>query len=198
MRKTRYAVYMTYQSIFRTLSLFAFWGLIGIWLSACASVLPVPGGDSTTNKDFYENESDLTDALERIQIGMSKERVFSHLLRTEDDFQKMDRSEIIKVIYGGNNVTYGYGQNSYGITEEFLSSLSGYKFKFTVVKTNHGFSSPIRIRTTEYGYDYEVSLIFQHDVLIEEPIMSGGDVNNTNSGTIFDFISPGFVLDRTM
>lgn len=189
---------MTYQSIFRTFSLFISGAFLSVCLSACASVLPVPGGDSTTNKDFYENELDLIDALERIQIGMSKNRVFSHLLRTEHDFQKMDRSEIIKAIYGGNNVTYGHGDSSYGLTEEFLSTLSGYKFKFTVVKTNHGFSSPIRIRTTEHGYDYEVSLIFQHDLLIEEPIMAGGDVNRTNSGTIFDFISPGFVLDRTL
>ena len=96
---------MTYQSIFRTFSLFISGAFLSVCLSACASVLPVPGGDSTTNKDFYENELDLIDALERIQIGMSKNRVFSHLLRTEHDFQKMDRSEIIKAIYGGNNVT---------------------------------------------------------------------------------------------
>ena len=162
-------------------------------LTGCAQFLPVPGGDDTTNEKYYKGEDDLIAALKRLQVGMSKDRAFSILMRKEDDFKKMDRSDILHALYGGSDV-----ELQQGINNHFLTSLSGYSFRFRVVESEHGFASPIRVRTREEGYDYTVSMIFQNDVLMEEPILSGGDINKTTSGTIFDFISPRFVLDYAM
>ena len=167
-------------------------------LTGCAQFLPVPGGDDTTNEEYYKGEEDLMAALKRLQVGMSKERAFSILMRKEDDFKKLDRSGILHALYGGSDVELQQGMSAHGLSTHFLATLSGYSFRFQVVESEHGFTSPIRVRTSEEGYDYTVSLIFQNDILLEEPILSGGDINKTSSGTIFDFISPRFVLDYAL
>ena len=167
-------------------------------LTGCAQFLPVPGGDDTTNEKYYEGEEDLMAALKRLQVGMSKERAFSILMRKEDDFKKLDRAGILHALYGGSDVELQQGMSAHGMSTQFLASLAGYSFRFQVVESEHGFTSPIRVRTREEGYDYSVSLIFQNDILVEEPILSGGDINKTSSGTIFDFISPRFVLDYAL
>ncbi len=167
-------------------------------VTACAWFLPVPGGDDTTNEEYYEGEEDLMAALKRLQVGMSKERAFSILMRKEDDFKKLDRAGILHALYGGSDIELQQGMSAHGMSTHYLSTLSGYSFRFQVVESEHGFTSPIRVRTSEEGYDYTVSLIFRNDVLLEEPILSGGDINKTSSGTIFDFISPRFVLDYAL
>jgi hypothetical protein len=83
-------------------------------------------------------------------------------------------------------------------SNHLLQSLYGYKFTFKVIEHTHGFSSPIRIRTNETGYSYIVYLIFRDNKLFERPVVSGGNVNNTSSGTLFDYLTPSTVMKHAV
>lgn len=158
----------------------------------------MPGGDETTNRTFYKTDEELLDAIDRLQPGMSEDRVFSALARRREDFTKLDRSEILKVLYGGSDAELESRFEEQESTNHLLQSLYGYRFTFKIVKREHGFTSPIRIRTDESGYNYTVNLIFRDGVLFEKPAISGGVVNNTRSGTLFDYLNPGLILNRTV
>jgi hypothetical protein len=51
------------------------------------------------------------------------------------------------------------------------------------------------MKTKEDGFQYTVTLIFRDDVLYEEPIIAGGDVEGSNSKTIFEYLSPGRLVN---
>lgn len=165
-----------------------------IFLPSCAGFLPVPGGDETINKTFYETDHDFLAAVQNLEPGMSEEQVSSILGREEDDFVKLNRSEIFDALYGGSDVELLNKFDGWDSANHFLQSFYGYRFSFKVVEQEHGFSSPIRIRTNESGYSYTASFIFQNGALYEKPILSGGVVNNTRSSTIFDYLSPRILL----
>lgn len=165
-------------------------------LTGCAGVLPVPGGDKTINKTFYKTDEDLLLALGKVDIGISEEEVFTTLDRKKEDFIKLDRYNILEVLYGGSDTELQQRVAGQNHQNHLLQSLYGYRFSFKSVETGHGLSSPIRLRTDEEGYDYTVSLIFRNGYLFEKPILSGGKVKSSYSSTIFDYLNPGIVLDR--
>jgi len=164
-------------------------------LTACSSYAPVPGGDDTTNSDFYKNEAQFHEKMKELHTGMSESDVFKHLGRDADDLHKLDREATIAALYGRE--ASSIKNLSYSATEApvFIDSLSGYMFYYKNVERKHGFTTPWRVKTTEKGYNYTVKLIFKDGHLYEKPILSGGEIRNSSSKTIFDWLSPGRVMD---
>jgi hypothetical protein len=188
--------YFNYPKI---IFLFAFLGIL--FLTGCSGYLPVPGGNETTNQEFYETDDDLFLALNKLQPGMSEAQVFTVLDRKKEDFIKLDRYEILDVLYGGSDTELQQGVSEQNQQNHLLQSLYGYRFSFKKIETEHGLSSPIRMKTDEDGYNYTVSLIFRNGYyeegfLFEKPVIAGGKVHNSYSSTIFDYLNPGIVLDR--
>jgi len=165
-------------------------------LAGCAQHLPVPGGDSMVNHTFYNSDEEFLKIVEYLEAGMSQDEVFFRLGVTEEDLIRLDRSGIVNVLYGGSSAQLSGGFQDRRYTRDFLRSLYGYKFEYTVIRREHGFSSAIRIKTKEIGFRYLITLIFQNGYLFEKPILSGGSVNNMSSSTIFDFINPSTVMNE--
>ena len=156
---------------------------------ACAGYAPVPGGDATTNKDFYKSDIDMKARLATLEKGMSKAEVFDRLGRHEEDFVTLGREGIIQALLGGSDASISSMLSGRETEYQFIQSLSGYRLDFRVVEREHGLDSPIGMRTDETGFSYSAVLVFRNDHLFEKPIVSGGVVANTSSKTIFDYIS---------
>ena len=166
--------------------------------NGCAGVMPVPGGNETVNESFYETKEDLLSRLETITPGMSEKEVFKALDRHENDFQRLTRQEVVTALLGTSNVEFKDGAEEQNYNQHLLQTLYGFRLSYQIVKRKLGFSSPIRIRTDEKGFDYIVTLIFKDGVLFEKPILSGGVVNASSSKTFFDYLNPGTVMDRAI
>lgn len=159
-------------------------------LSACAGLAPVPGGGDTVNKSFYESGDDLKSRIANLSAGMSKEEVLDELGREEEDLIILSRSEIVSTIYGGPLMHASLDKD----TSKALKSFSGYKLLYKNVERDHGINSPISMRTSEKGYSYAVSFIFENNRLYEEPILSGGAVDRSSSKTVFDYLNPSHAM----
>ncbi|MBI1216278.1 MAG: hypothetical protein GC185_10745 [Alphaproteobacteria bacterium] len=165
-------------------------------LAGCAGTLP--GGTQTVNKNYYPSPEVLKSWVDTLEPGMSKGEVFTRLGRSEEDFRRLDRTEIVDALFGGNNAGVPAGFMPPEQIRAFLNSLAGYELDYKYVKKRHGFTSPIRIRTDANGFDYMVKLIFKNGVLLEKPVMTGALVHNYSSDTLFDFLSPGIVVDKAI
>ena len=185
-RKRNSAIKIT----FKTLFLISF----SILLSACAGIVPMPGGSDTINKGFYESDVDMRERVASLEVGMPKSEVFEILGRTEDDFILLSRDEIVSTLYGGVQSNFAFREAEPLYDRELLKSLDGYKLVYKNVKRKHGVSSPIAMRTNEVGYSYVSSFIFKDDILYEKPVLSGGTVDASSSKTISDYLSPEKVM----
>lgn len=165
-------------------------------LCGCAGILPVPGGIETTNRSFYESKDDMKERLTKLQVGMTKENVFSILNRKKEELDILKREEIVSALFGGSEPNLQENWNGDIRGRHFLQSLSGYRLNYKVVKRKHGINSPIGVRTDKKGFSYSAVLIFKDDYLYENPIISGGIIDDSSSSTIFDFINPGVVMDE--
>lgn len=170
--------------------------VLSISLSACSGVLPVPGGKNTINNAFYQSNVELKQKLSLLKPGMTTEEVFDHLGRTPDELIKLNRSQIIDALYGGSNSPYATGAAVNPYKAVSIKSLSAYELNYGIIKRKHGLKSPISIRTDEVGYDYSATIVFKDDALFEEPLVSGGLINNSSSTTVFDNLSPSMVMNR--
>jgi len=170
--------------------------LICLWLAGCAGTLP--GGTETVNENLFDDTKMLQQWVDSLQPGMSKGEVFARLGRLERDFTRLDRSQIIGVIFGGEDA----GIPSHFQADEqilaYLESLEGYRLQFRRVKRKHGIASPIRLQTNENGFDYRLSLVFKNGALYQKPFLAGGVVNDIETQTIFDYLNPGSILNRAM
>ncbi len=167
-------------------------------LTACAGVLPVPGGSDTTNKSFYISKGDMKERIEKLKIGMSKDKVFSTLGRNKEELVLLNREQLVTALFGGDKPASN-NWNGSGIINDryFIQSLSGYRLNYKIIKRKHGIKNPITVQTDQVGFDYSAILIFQNDYLYEKPIISGGVIDNSSSKTLFDFITPGMVMRGT-
>lgn len=178
-----------------------FWGrcaqLLGVLimifvLQGCAGTLP--GGTDAVNKSFYDSNADLETWVNSLEVGMTREETFARLGRAQKDFRRLTRSEIVGVLFGGEDA----GIPVHFYTDEniltFLDSLEGYRIEYKTVKRRHGFTSLIRIQTDAKGFDYRLNLVFKDGKLYQKPFLTGGQVNNTDTRTLFDYINPGLVL----
>jgi len=166
--------------------------MTALLLSGCAGVLP--GGTDAVNKSYYDSNADLENWVNSLEIGMPREEVFARLGRTQKDFRRLARSEIVGVLFGGEDA----GIPVHFYTDEnilaFLDSLDGYRIEYKTVKRKHGFASPIRMQTDAKGFDYSLSLIFKEGKLYQKPHLTGGQVNNSSTKTLFDYLNPGLML----
>lgn len=164
--------------------------------SGCAGTLP--GGTETVNEQFVDDERKLKDWVNSLEPGMTKGETFARLGRLESDFLRLNRSEIIGVIFGGEDA----GIPLHFRTDEdilvFLESVEGYRLNYRRVKRKHGIASPIRLQTDEKGFDYSLSLVFKNDRLYQKPFLAGGLVSDTKTQTIFDYLNPGSLFDRAI
>ena len=170
--------------------------LVSAALAGCAGMLPVPGGDDQQNKALYKSENELKSRVAQLGPGMGKAMVFSILGREERDFIRLDRPAITTALYGGSGAGFSGTLEQQEQARQFLQSLEGYKLTYKFVDKDHGFTSPIRVRTEERGYNYTLTLIFQNGILFDQPSLSGGKVDESSSRTFFDYLSPGLLLDR--
>lgn len=166
-------------------------------LTACVGALP--GGSEDVNAKFYESDAILKQWVADLQPGMTKAEVFARLGRTQSDFIKLNRGEIVGVLFGSKDMGVPYQQqaNDENI-QTFLNSLEGYRLMFKSIKKRHGFRSPIRIQTDSKGFDYILNLVFRDGFLYEKPILLGGVVTGTNSKTLFDYLNPGTFLNQVI
>lgn len=168
--------------------------ILPIMLVGCAGYAPVPGGTDTINSAFYKTRNDFLSRLSEVMLGMSQEDVLAKLGRKEGELIRLKRDEILTSLFGTDNITL----KDENIRRELLQTLYGYKLPYKVVERKHGFTSPIRVRTDEKGFDYTVMLIFRDGSLFASPILTGGTVNASSSKTFFDFLSPGIVVNRAV
>ena len=115
---------------------------------------------------------------------MKKNAVFEQIGKNEHDLNILSRNETVMALYGTPNIEIPNAT-------KFLSSLRGYSFEYKKIGRSTGFSSPVSMKTKHKGYHYNVILVFKDGKLFEEPIVSGGDIQNANSKTIFEIIGPG-------
>ncbi|MFN7112746.1 MAG: hypothetical protein ACK4PK_00115 [Alphaproteobacteria bacterium] len=162
-------------------------------LSGCAGTLP--GGTDAVNKSYYDKNTDLENWVSSLEPGMSKEEVFARLGRTQKDFRRLARNEIVGILFGGEDA----GIPVHFYTDEnilsFLESLEGYRIEYKSVKRRHGLTSPIRMQTDSKGFDYALSMVFKEDKLYQKPYLTGGQVNNSSTKTLFDYLNPGMIFN---
>lgn len=163
-------------------------------VSGCAGSFPVPGGDDDENKAFYQSAEELKLRVDTLQPGMAKDLVFSILGRTENEFTRLDRPAITENLYGGNGAGFNGTLEQQEQARIFLQSLEGYRFHYKFIDRDLGFSSPIRVRRDESGYNYTLTLVFREGRLFDKPSLSGGTVTGGSSKTIFDYLTPGLLL----
>jgi len=170
--------------------------MLALGAGGCANKYPVPGGTDDINSKCFDGTSNMAGRVAEMPPGMAEGDVFANLCPTEQTLTKLDRREIRIALLGGDNVLFS-GMDTETDTA-LIRSLYGYRVTFKRIKSKHGFLSPIRIQTDEAGYNYTVTLIFRSGRLYEKPILSGGTVHNVSSGTIFDALTPGTLLEAVV
>lgn len=148
------------------------------------------------NSQGYSSQLDLLDRVKGLQIGMSEDLVLTMLKRTRNDLVMLSRPEIITALYGGGSSGFNGTYEEQERARAFLQTLSGYKLLYINTEKDHGFSSPIRIKTHESGYNYTITLVFQNGRLFDKPALSGGPVDDYSSKTVFDYLNPGNIFSR--
>lgn len=167
-------------------------------LSACAGRAPVPGGDEAVNEKFYSSPAELQHRVNQLRPGMSHGQVFAILDRHAAELTKLSRAEIAGALYGSHNAQIDGTLAEQERARAFLQTLYGYRLEYANVEREHGFSSPIRIRTNREGYRYTVLLVFRHGRLFDQPILFGGSVKDSSSKTLFDYLNPFGVLNNSL
>lgn len=168
---------------------------VAIFMTGCANHnMEAPGAHDTTNFTYYPSQRDFLERLQRLEPGMHYELVFAMLDRKVEDFEKLNRSQILYSLYGRSNQFTGNFRDQEQL-RAFLQSLQGFRLSFKSIEKEHGFDSPIRLTKESKGFNYTVDLVFYDGRLYEYPIIAGGPVNETTSETIFDMISPSRMLN---
>lgn len=174
-------------------TLFALIALGGI-TSGCAGIAPVPGGKDTVNTEKYETREDLFENVRSIKTGMPEGQVLNLLNTEADDLYILSRSEILIDLYGTDNIRLDPAQSE----KLRKDRLYGYRLIYRNVSREMGLNNPISMRTNKQGYQYTVSFIFKNGILFEDPIIAGGEVNESKSSTVFDMISPSRVVNSAI
>lgn len=169
--------------------------LCALLLGGCADKYGVPGGDDKVNEQIFKDKQDLLNRVASIQPGMSRPHTFAILNVEEKDLVKVSRQEILTAMYGDNRLSLdGMSDHDAEALRQYLRSLEGYRLDYADVEREHGFKNPIRLKTNEKGFRYGVVLVYQNNVLVEKPILTGGAVKQSSSRTIFDYLNPGTLL----
>ncbi|MBU6475228.1 MAG: hypothetical protein KGL10_06730 [Alphaproteobacteria bacterium] len=163
-------------------------------LCACADHMPMPGGTEDINSSCFKSIDDMQTRILSMKPGMPEDQVLAQLCRKKEDLTRLTRQQIRVALLGGSNVTFpGLSPSE---DSQLIESLYGYTLSYKSINREHGFVNPIRIRTNETGFDYNVTLVFRDGKLFSSPLLAGGPVDTTTSGTLFDFITPGTVVNK--
>jgi hypothetical protein len=157
--------------------------------------MSLPGGNEDINRAAYKTPDELMQRVKTIQKGMTEAQVLSILDRPQKDLTRLQRNEILIALYGSSAVEFRDGKIGQDAQSIFLQSLYGYSLKFKNIEKDIGFTSPFRIRTDQTGYDYTIVLIYQGGLLFETPIVTGGEINQSSSKTLFDYLTPSAIMD---
>ena len=158
-------------------------------LTACADKMPVPGGSSEVNRKCFGSIAEMQARLLEMHIGQAEGEILTKLCANRESLRRLERGEIRTALLGGPSVLFA--QDNGETDAEVIQNLYGYSMTYKQVKSVHGFTSPIRIRTDEKGFHYTITLIFRNGMLFEKPLLTGGMVNDRKSSTLFDFLTPG-------
>lgn len=165
-------------------------------VAGCANVAPVPGGGQTINSAYFQSDDDFKSRVLQLQPGMGESQVLQILGRSRADLTALSRDEVVRALYGSNSMQTFATPQEREMARAYLQSLYGYHLEYKNLKKDHGFASPIRLRTSTSGYYYKLDMVFQNGRLLERPVLAGGMVNDTESRTFFDYLNPGNVLSR--
>ncbi len=164
-------------------------------LGGCAGVAALPGGSEEINDSFYKSRYELLARIDEITPGMAEKDVMAKLGHGAKELQSLKREEIVSALLGSSNFEFRDGiYDASG--KNPVQYLYGYRVRYKSVESEHGFTSPIRIRTDKSGFEYSVVLVFREGYLYERPVVSGGVVQESSSKTIFDYLNPGMILDK--
>lgn len=164
-------------------------------LSACADHMPVPGGTDEVNKHCFGSISEMQTRILSMHVGEPEGQVLNDLCTKRESMTRLEKREIRTALLGGPDVLFSPANGE--TDSQIIRSLYGYSINYKQVKSVHGFTSPIRIRTDQTGFNYTITLVFRDGRLFAQPILTGGPVKDVSSGTLFDFITPGTVLSHT-
>lgn len=168
-------------------------------LAACAGKLPVPGGDDRMNSELYSHPDDFINRVNQLRPGMSHPQVFELLQVGPERMTKLSRTEIMGALYGSHSASFDGSLAEQERGRAFLQTLYGYRFEYVDVERDHGFASPIRVRTHENGYRYNLLMVFRNGYLFDKPVLSGGIVKDSSSRTLFDYLNPlGLINGRIL
>lgn len=170
--------------------------ILATLLGGCAGSLPLPGSDDRSNRSLYKSEDELKLRVAQLRPGMNKSLVFALLNRDEHDFIKLDRPGIMTALYGGAGSGFDGTLEQQEKARAFLQSLEGLRLIYKDVESDLGFSSPIRVRTDKTGFNYTLTLVFQDGRLFDQPMLSGGAIEESSSKTFFDYLTPGVLINR--
>ena len=108
------------------------------------------GGSEADNDSFYDSVKELQGWVNDLKPGMKKGEVFARLGRRQEEFERLTRSDIVGVLFGGKDagIPTGFTPPGGENIARFLNSLEGYRMVYKKVKRKHGFTSPIRVRKT--------------------------------------------------
>lgn len=165
-----------------------------MFLSGCYGSAAVPGGDKEVNKALYQSRDQFLAKISQLHAGMHASIVLDVLGNSKDGLVLLSRAQVINELYGGNTMAIAQSFSDHNEYLSYVQRLSGYKLYFDASDKEHGFSSPIRLKTAKTGFRYVVTLIFEDDRLLEDPIVAGGKINESKSTTVFDVINPANIL----
>jgi hypothetical protein len=135
----------------------------------------------TTNSGAFNGSGDLETRLNTIQVGMSKDEVFSAIGLPEQRMQRLNRAEIKVALYGSPD------QELEGTEEQvrqFFSDIEGYSFRYRDIDKDRSLTASFKVKTESEGTDMRVSLVFKSGKLYDRPDITGGVVNDTDRDPI--------------
>lgn len=164
----------------------------------CAGRYGVPGGDDTVNIKYFASPDDMKARVEGLEPGMTEQQVFMQLGKGPEMLHRLSRPELVTALYGSNALQISADPYQQAALEAYLNRLNGYTLTYKDTSRSHGFVNPLRVRTDERGYEFDVPIIFLDGRLKEKPVLSGGPVHEAHSQTIFDILTPAKVIDRAI
>jgi hypothetical protein len=156
------------KSLFLGAALIATGPIIG----GCAAMDSI----NETNTAYFESRDEFVDNISKLSVGMTKEEVLSILEMGEGNMKAMERKDIKIALYGSDTQIIDGTESE---VRDFFSDLEGYQFDYESILKRRSLSGLLKVKTQSTGFDMSVTLIFKGDKLYENPIVSGGDVNNS-------------------
>ncbi len=167
-----------YKKLLKTPKKAAIAILLSFNLAACSGI---PTKENFENTDLFKNQADIMQRSEQLHLGLEKKEVFRILGIDPEDLSRISKSEIQNALYGESILTGN--KDDLERARDFFKDIEGYKIKYTELKSRASLSFS-RIHTTTKGTDMSLTIIFKSGVLLEPPMITGGNIDNKRSKNI--------------